>query len=172
MCRGVLSARGRVRFTTTGTQTVGCATHTPFATMLSLLSTHAEVPHATRCCLCVAWRRESQSPAGSKILSIYDTHQVLEAYCSWLENRVVSRFDTATAEGNYPQQAQVVAIMTELDKEKSIAKVWAAAHLLLSHMYWLWHWDCRTCVDTMCPANDALPRMLTFLDLSQWAGIP
>jgi hypothetical protein len=51
---------------------------------------------------------------------------VLEAYCSWLENRVVSRFDTATAEGNYPQQAQVVAIMTELDKEKSIAKVWTA----------------------------------------------
>lgn len=48
---------------------------------------------------------------------------MLEAYCSWLENRVVSRFDAATAEGNYPQQAQVVAIMTELDKEKSIAKV-------------------------------------------------
>jgi hypothetical protein len=49
--------------------------------------------------------------------------QVLEGYASWLENRVVSRFDAATVEGNYAQQAQVVAIMTELDKEKSIAKV-------------------------------------------------
>jgi hypothetical protein len=49
--------------------------------------------------------------------------QVLEGYASWLENRVVSRFDAATVEGNYVQQAQVVAIMTELDKEKSIAKV-------------------------------------------------
>lgn len=35
----------------------------------------------------------------------------------------MSRFDAAIVEGNYPQQAQVVAIMTELDKEKSIAKV-------------------------------------------------
>lgn len=49
--------------------------------------------------------------------------QVIEGYSSWLENRVVSRFDAAIAEGNYAQQAQVVAIMTELDKEKSIAKV-------------------------------------------------
>lgn len=49
--------------------------------------------------------------------------QVLEGYSSWLENRVVSRFDAAIAEGNYAQQAQVVAIMTELDKERSIAKV-------------------------------------------------
>lgn len=48
---------------------------------------------------------------------------MLEGYASWLENRVVSRFDAATVEGNYAQQAQVVAIMTELDKEKSIAKV-------------------------------------------------
>lgn len=48
---------------------------------------------------------------------------MLEGYSSWLENRVVSRFDAAIVEGNYPQQAQVVAIMTELDKEKSIAKV-------------------------------------------------
>lgn len=48
---------------------------------------------------------------------------MIEGYSSWLENRVVSRFDAAIAEGNYAQQAQVVAIMTELDKEKSIAKV-------------------------------------------------
>lgn len=54
---------------------------------------------------------------------LLSTCQVLEAYSNWLENRVVSRFDTAIAEGNYQQQAQVVAIMTELDKEKSIAKV-------------------------------------------------
>lgn len=38
----------------------------------------------------------------------------------------MSRFDAAIVEGNYPQQAQVVAIMTELDKEKSIAKVLTA----------------------------------------------
>jgi len=54
---------------------------------------------------------------------LLSTRQVLEAYSNWLENRVVSRFDAAIAEGNYQQQAQVVAIMTELDKEKSIAKV-------------------------------------------------
>lgn len=35
----------------------------------------------------------------------------------------MSRFDAAIVEGNHPQQAQVVAIMTELDKEKSITKV-------------------------------------------------
>jgi hypothetical protein len=49
--------------------------------------------------------------------------QVIEGYSSWLENRVVSRFDAAIGESNYGQQAQVVTIMTELDKEKSIAKV-------------------------------------------------
>lgn len=35
----------------------------------------------------------------------------------------MSRFDAAVADSNYQAQAQVVAIMTELDKEKSIAKV-------------------------------------------------
>jgi hypothetical protein len=49
--------------------------------------------------------------------------QVLEAYCNWLENRVVARFDAAVAEGNLRLQAQSVAIMIELDKERSIAQV-------------------------------------------------
>jgi hypothetical protein len=49
--------------------------------------------------------------------------QVLEAYCNWLENRVVARFDAAVAEGNLKLQAQSVSIMIELDKERSIAQV-------------------------------------------------
>jgi hypothetical protein len=49
--------------------------------------------------------------------------QVLEAYCNWLENRVVARFDAAVAEGNLRLQAQSVSIMIELDKERSIAQV-------------------------------------------------
>lgn len=66
---------------------------------------------------------------------------------------MVARFDTAIAEGNYPQQAQVVAIMTELDKEKSIAKVKggdstqpcaAQGHALLVLPLW---WQCR-CLST------------------------
>jgi hypothetical protein len=48
---------------------------------------------------------------------------VLEAYCNWLENRVVARFDAAVAEGNLRLQAQSVSIMIELDKERSIAQV-------------------------------------------------
>lgn len=59
--------------------------------------------------------------------SVEHTLKVLEGYSSWLENRVVSRFDAAIVESNYPQQAQVVAIMTELDKEKSIAKRWVSS---------------------------------------------
>jgi hypothetical protein len=49
--------------------------------------------------------------------------QVLESYCSWLENRVVSRFDAAVNEDNLQAQAQVVGIMTQLEKERSIAQV-------------------------------------------------
>jgi hypothetical protein len=48
---------------------------------------------------------------------------VLQAYASWLENRVVARFDAAVSDGNLEQQAQVVAVMTQLDKERSIAQV-------------------------------------------------
>lgn len=64
-----------------------------------------------------------QSDLHAVVLCGFVAVQVLEGYSSWLENRVVSRFDTAIVEGNYAQQAQVVAIMTELNKEKSIAKV-------------------------------------------------
>jgi NifU-like protein involved in Fe-S cluster formation len=65
---------------------------------------------------------------------------VLEAYCNWLENRVVARFDAAVAEANLRLQAQSVSIMIELDKERSIAQVsyavdrcTAALHLASSY---------------------------------------
>lgn len=49
--------------------------------------------------------------------------QVLESYCNWLENRVVSVFDAAVAAGELGVQAQCVAIMIELDQERSIVQV-------------------------------------------------
>ncbi|WIA33366.1 hypothetical protein OEZ86_006503 [Tetradesmus obliquus] len=59
--------------------------------------------------------------------SVEHTLKVLEAYCNWLENRVVARFDAAVAECNLRLQAQSVAIMIELDKERSIAQRWVAS---------------------------------------------
>jgi hypothetical protein len=39
------------------------------------------------------------------------TIKMLEAYCNWLENRVVSWFDRAAAERNLAVMAEVVRIM-------------------------------------------------------------
>lgn len=48
---------------------------------------------------------------------------MLESYCNWLENRVISWFDAAVAENNLVLQGQCAAIMRQLDKEKSITQV-------------------------------------------------
>lgn len=43
--------------------------------------------------------------------SVEHTIRMLEAYCNWLENRVVSWFDRAAAEKNLAVMAEVVRIM-------------------------------------------------------------
>lgn len=57
-------------------------------------------------------------------MSVTDWFQVLETYCNWLENRVVSRFDQAVAEANAPVLAECVRIMSEFDRQKTIAQVY------------------------------------------------
>eukprot|EP00877_Chromochloris_zofingiensis_P003097 jgi/Chrzof1/12789/Cz07g07190.t1 len=59
--------------------------------------------------------------------SIEHTCKVLETYCNWLENRVVSRFDQAVAEANAPVLAECVRIMSEFDRQKTIAQRWVAS---------------------------------------------
>jgi len=49
--------------------------------------------------------------------------QMLQAYCSQLEHRVIERFDAAVEAGDEREQAECVRIMIQCDKERTIAQV-------------------------------------------------